>query len=99
MSALGVVTHKVRLWWLGSLGAGTLLGFVAFSLELGGDAVLPVETTPTVVRLISSVTGWTYFVCWSVSFWPQVGTYRGCTGLLRDATHSPCPRSSSQPSS
>jgi len=67
-----VSTAATRRWLLGAVGAGLVLGVGVFTLApTAVDAVLPAET-PAVVRLLSETAGWTYFVCWSVSFWPQV---------------------------
>lgn len=66
-----LLTRTVRGWLLGSLGVGLTLGSLASAVGgQGGDAVLPGASAP--VRLVSSVCGWSYFICWSVSFWPQV---------------------------
>ena len=68
----GVSSAATRRWLLGAVGAGLVLGVGVFTFAPPPvDAVLPAEP-PAVVRLLSETAGWTYFVCWSVSFWPQV---------------------------
>jgi cystinosin len=66
------LTRNVRQWWLGSLAGGVVFGLLLGCVRPTYDRVLPEGTTPRSVLLLSSVTGWTYFICWSVSFWPQV---------------------------
>lgn len=68
-----LLSRTVRQWLLASLGLGVAFGLLAFVL-LGqlDDATLPGLQVSVPVRVVSAVCGWTYFVCWSVSFWPQV---------------------------
>ncbi len=66
------LSRTVRQWLFGSLGVGVATGVLAFVLLGQLDASLLDEEVPVPVRLVSAVCGWTYFVCWSVSFWPQV---------------------------
>lgn len=70
------LSRTVRQWLFGCLVAGTASGVLAVLLLGEVDATLPdgdeEGLVPVSVRLVSAVCGWTYFVCWSVSFWPQV---------------------------
>jgi cystinosin len=52
------------------IALGTVLITIAgFSLGFATDAT---SNIPSPYNRISSIIGWTYFSCWSVSFWPQV---------------------------
>ncbi len=61
---MSFLSRKVRQWLFASLGLGVALGLLA---SLLGEQ----DATP-LIFFLSSLCGWTYFVCWSLSFWPQV---------------------------
>ncbi|KDO35314.1 hypothetical protein SPRG_00163 [Saprolegnia parasitica CBS 223.65] len=46
-----------------------VIAVVGFGLGFGLDAN---DNVPAPYNRISSIIGWTYFACWSVSFWPQI---------------------------
>ena len=63
MHAITMLDHHGLLFGLGVIFA------VGFGLGFGNDAN---SNIPQPYNRISSVIGWTYFACWSISFWPQV---------------------------
>ncbi|CAK4082959.1 unnamed protein product [Aphanomyces euteiches] len=58
--------------WIETNGLAVGLGVIAvtgFGLGFGTDST---DNIPAPYNRISSIVGWIYFACWSVSFWPQV---------------------------
>ncbi|KAG9407276.1 hypothetical protein AC1031_001967 [Aphanomyces cochlioides] len=58
--------------WIETNGLAVGLGVITvtgFGLGFGTDST---DNIPDPYNRISSIIGWIYFACWSVSFWPQV---------------------------
>jgi cystinosin len=63
---MAYITRDENLWVLACCAGGLVLG-----LLFRANDVLPRGTEPGVL-LLSSVLGWTYFFCWTISFYPQI---------------------------
>lgn len=59
-----VACDRSLLWLVLSVVSGVLIGIIAPRPTDGAD--------PPPWGLLSWILGWSYFMCWSVSFWPQI---------------------------